>query len=842
MVSAPIRIANCSAFYGDRLSAAREMVDGGPIDVLSGDWLAELTMLVLAKDQRRDRAGGYAHTFLAQMEQVMGGCLDRGVKVVSNAGGLSPGPCAEAIEALADKLGLDPVVAYVEGDNLLPRLDELRAAGVVFSHMKTGEPLGNRPVLSANAYLGGWGIAEALRQGADIVVTGRVTDAALVLGPAAWRHEWQRDNWDALAGAVVAGHVIEGGTQATGGNYAFFRELPGLEHPGFPIAEVAADGGSVITKHPGQGGQVSTGTVTAQLLTKIDGPAYLTPDVTARFDSIRLTEVGTNRVRISGVKGDSPPTTTKVAINYQGGFRSTTTLYLAGLDIEEKAALLERALWASLPGGREALASADVTLLRTDRPDPSTNEEAFAELRITVKDPDEHKVGRAFSARVTELAQASYPGLFTDGLTAGATAYGGYWPALLPASAVWQEVVIGGHRTTVDPVACPSPPVVASVPLVTSPVAPGGTTVRAPLGRAFGARSANQGGNATLGVWARSGAGYRWLTEFLTVPQLQGLLPEMAVFHVDRSELPNLRALNFVIHGLLGEGGAASSRLDPEAKSLGEWLRARTVDATGHAARVMEMVRYEVVGGVATLTMDQPENRNAMTVAMLNGLGDGLAAAVADRAVRVVVLTNTGPAFSAGANLSADRGEGPPEEPRFGLADVLAAILDSPKPVVARIAGHCVGGGVGLAAACDLSVAREDVRFGFSEVRLGVAPAIISVVCLPKLRRADALELFLTGERISAGRAAAVGLITSAVPADELDQSVGTLVDKLMVAGPAALAAAKRLVFEVPPLDRRAAFERTTALSADLFASAEAAEGIAAFREKRQPAWVPTDR
>jgi hypothetical protein len=577
-VTAPLRIANCSGFYGDRLSAAREMVDGGPIDVLTGDWLAELTMLILARNQQRDPAAGYARTFLTQMEQVMGDCLDRGIKVVSNAGGLSPRACAEAVEALADKLGLTPVVAYVEGDNLVPRLEELRAAGVAFSHMDTGEPLGNRQVLTANAYLGGWGIAEALRRGADIVVTGRVTDAALVVGPAAWHHGWRRDDWDPLAGAVVAGHVIECGAQATGGNYAFFTEVPGLEHPGFPIAEVAADGSSVITKHPGQGGQVSTGTVTAQLLYEIGGPAYLNPDVTARFDSIQLADEGINRVRVSGVKGDSPPDSAKVALNYQGGFRSTTTLYLAGLDIEQKAALAERALWASVPGGRESFASVDVALVRTDRPDPATNEEALAALRITVKDPDERKVGRAFSARVTELALASYPGLFGDGLTAGAAAYGVYWPALVPSSAVWQEVVIGGQQTVVESVVCPSPPVVAQVPLITSPVAPGGTTVRMALGRVFGARSGDKGGNANLGVWARSGAGYRWLTEFLTVEELRRLLPEAAPLRVDRYELPNLRALNFVIYGLLGEGVAASTRLDAQAKSLGEWFRAREVD------------------------------------------------------------------------------------------------------------------------------------------------------------------------------------------------------------------------------------------------------------------------
>jgi Acyclic terpene utilisation family protein AtuA len=578
-VTTPIRVANCSGFYGDRLSAAREMVAGGPIDVLTGDWLAELTMLVLAKNMLRDPAAGYARTFVTQMEQVMGDCLDRGIKVVSNAGGLAPARCAGAVQTVADKLGLNPVIGYVEGDDLMPRLAELRAAGAELRNSDTGDPLGERPVLTANAYLGGWGIAEALARGADIVITGRVTDAALALGPAAWHHGWRRDDWDALAGAVVAGHVIECGAQATGGNFAFFTEVPGLEHPGFPIAEVAADGSSVITKHPGQDGLVSVDTVTAQLLYEIDGAAYLNPDVTARFDSIRLAADGPDRVRISGVRGDSPPATAKVALNYQGGWRSTVTLYLTGLDIEEKAALVERALWAGIPGGRDVFDAVDVTLLRTDKPDPVTNADAMAQLRITVKDADEHKVGRAFSARVTELALASYPGMFGDGLTGGARAYGVYWPTAVPAGILRQSVVVGGNRTVVAPVLPPDPPVVAEVEAVRGATVPGGgAVVRAPLGRVAGARSGDKGGNANLGVWARSDAAYAWLAGFLTVPQLKDLLPETAPLPVERHDLPGLRALNFVIAGLLGEGVAASTRLDPQAKSLGEWLRAREVD------------------------------------------------------------------------------------------------------------------------------------------------------------------------------------------------------------------------------------------------------------------------
>jgi len=571
-----VRIANCSGFYGDRLSAAAEMVDGGPIDVLTGDWLAELTMLILAKSRARSSAAGYARTFVTQLEQVMGSCLDRGIKVVSNAGGLNPRGCADAIAAVADKLGLAPAIAYVEGDDLLPRLDELRADGVTFDNLDTGEPLGDRAVLTANAYVGGWGIAEALARGADIVVTGRCTDAALTVGPAAWWHGWSTGDLDRLAGAVVAGHVIECGPQATGGNYAFFDEVPGLEHPGFPIAEVAADGSSVITKHPGHGGLVSVETVTAQLLYEIGGPRYLNPDVTARFDTIRLASDGPDRVRIDGVRGEPPPPTLKVSMNFQGGYRTTTTLMLTGLDIEKKAALAERSLWASIPGGREAFAETTVELIRSDHPDPATNEQAVAQLRITVKDPDENKVGRALSAKVTELALASYPGLFGAG-PAGTQAYGVYWPAVVPARFVRQEVVVAGDRTFIQSQPAAGEP----FPLrdsTTPPSAPDGPTRRAPLGLVAGARSGDKGGNANLGVWARTDDAYTWLASYLTVDRLRELMPEARELDVQLYELPGLRALNFVLVGLLGEGVASSTRMDAQAKGLGEYLRAKIVD------------------------------------------------------------------------------------------------------------------------------------------------------------------------------------------------------------------------------------------------------------------------
>ncbi len=579
-MAAPIRIANCSGFYGDRLSAAQEMVDGGPIDVLTGDWLAELTMLILARSRAKRPGGGYARTFVEQIEHVMGTCLERGIKVVSNAGGLDPDHCAEAVAEVAAKLGLSPTIAYVNGDDLLPRLGELHGAGIDLAHFDTGQPIGDvTRFLTANAYLGCFGIVEALSLGADIVVTGRVTDAALVCGPAAWHHGWRRDDLDQLAGAVVAGHVIECGAQATGGNYSFFREVQGMTRVGFPWVEVAEDGSSIVGKHDGTGGEVSVGTVTSQLLYEIAGPSYLGPDVSARFDTIHLEQIAKDRVRISGVRGEDPPPTLKVATNEIGGFRKDLNVALTGLDIEAKARLVEDAFWLACPFSPGDFDSVTTKLNRTDKVDPSTNEEAVATWRLTLKDHDERKVGRAVADVVVEMALATIPGFFTLGFSlSSGSPFGVYRPAVVARDLVPQYVtVLGGTRTVVDSLA---PGARREVLVANDPPvgAASGPTTWAPLGQLVGARSGDKGGHANLGIFVRSDPAWSWLDGFMSADRLRQLLPETAPLVIDRYRLPFLRAVNFVIHDFLDEGVAAATRQDAQAKSLGEWLRSRYVE------------------------------------------------------------------------------------------------------------------------------------------------------------------------------------------------------------------------------------------------------------------------
>ncbi|MEO3772259.1 acyclic terpene utilization AtuA family protein [Micromonospora sp. B9E7] len=546
-----IRVGNASGFYGDRFTAWREMLDGGELDVLTGDYLAELTMLILARDRLRDPDLGYAKTFLRQLETCLGTALERGVRIVTNAGGLNPAGLATAIDSLAARLGLPAKVGYVEGDTI-QRTD----------------------ALSANAYLGAFGIAACLDGGADVVVTGRVTDASLVVGPAIARYGWSRDDLDQLAGATVAGHLVECGAQVTGGNFSFFTELPdGGHRPGFPIAEVHADGSAVLTKHPGTGGAVTVETVTAQLLYEVGGPAYLGPDVVTRLDTVTLSPDGPDRVRVSGVRGTPPPATLKVGVNNLGGFRNSMTFVLCGLDIEAKAALVRGQVEEAV--GKDGL---EFTLARTDHPDAADTEAASALLHVHLRHGDKTRAGRAFSAAAVELALASYPGCTLTTLPGDATPYGVFTADEVPQDAVAQVAVLpGGERVPIAPPTSTAPtPEDETTP--GGNVAVGGPTRRGALGELVGARSGDKGGDANLGVWARNDAAYAWLRDWLTVARLAELLPETAPLPVRRYELPNLRAVNFVIEGLLGAGVAASTRFDPQAKALGELLRARLVD------------------------------------------------------------------------------------------------------------------------------------------------------------------------------------------------------------------------------------------------------------------------
>jgi hypothetical protein len=539
--------------------------------------MAEVTMAVLAKQRAKNPALGYVPTFLKQIAPVLSEIVGRDIRVVVSAGGLNPSGLADAMRALATKVGVTCTVAVVAGDDLLGRIGELREANDGFRSTESGAPLPAEAGFAhtANAYLGAWGIVRALQEGARIVLCSRVTDASLVVGAAAFWHGWARDDWDRLAGAVAAGHVIECGPQATGGNFSSFREIADLSRPAFPIAEVAADGTSVICKHDGQPGAVTVGTVTAQLVYEVQSTRYLNPDVVTRLDTIELEQVGPDRVAIRGAVGEPPPETTKVAITCRGRFRNELTLAFVGLDIDDKIALFERTTRTLVDPAKVTL---DLTRIGTAKVDADSQDEATVLLRVVATSEDEEAVGRAFSSGLIEQALSSYPGMFATEVPGGAREATRYFPTKVRQIDVEHTVTHDDGRVEI----VAAPPVMRPVrdtpPSSVVEALSFGETVRGPLGLVVDARSGDKGSDANVGLWARTDEAYAWLSAELSVSRFRQLLPEAASLTIERYDLPNLRALNFIVRGLLSGGAIATGRFDRQAKALGEFIRSRWVE------------------------------------------------------------------------------------------------------------------------------------------------------------------------------------------------------------------------------------------------------------------------
>ncbi len=343
-----VRVASGQGFWGDWLEAPRRQVEGGPVDYLMLDYLAEVTMSILQKQKERDPRMGYARDFVGAMESVLPAVAGRGVRVIANAGGENPPACAAAVREIARGHGASIPIGVVTGDDLLPRLDELIAEGHPLANMETGEPLSTirDRVLSANAYIGSEPIVEALRRDARIVITGRSTDTALTMAPLRHEFGWSATDWDRLAAGIVAGHIIECGAQCSGGNCLVdWRDIPDLPDVGYPNVEGREDGSFVVTKHPGTGGRISVATVTEQLVYEMGDPtSYITPDVVADFTTIRLESDGPDRVRVFGIGGRPSTDKLKVSIAYRAGFKAVGTLVYAWPDALEKASVADRVL------------------------------------------------------------------------------------------------------------------------------------------------------------------------------------------------------------------------------------------------------------------------------------------------------------------------------------------------------------------------------------------------------------------------------------------------------------------------------------------------------------------
>ena len=452
-----IRIGNGQGFWGDSVDAPVNLLRGGEIDYIGMDYLAEVTLSIMMRQKLKNPTRGYATDFVGFIRRVLPELKERGVRVITNAGGLNPKACREQIFEVARELGVEGLrVGVVEGDDILPQLPQLVADGYELKHMETGEPIADvlGEVTSANAYLGAWPVVEALDQGADIVLCGRVTDTALALAPMAHEFGWSPENFDLMAAGTVAGHILECGAQCTGGNFSRWWEVPDLWNVGFPIVEGHEDGTFVVTKHDGTGGMVTEETVAEQLLYEMGSPTeYLTPDVTADFTSIRLASDGNDRVRVQGIKGQARTPFLKISASYLAGYKASGELTVSGPRAVDKAKLCAEVVW-------KRLERAGVTFDESDRLEelvghsaclpgilPSTPEPPEVVLRLGVRDADRSKVER-FGKELAPLVTSGPPGVtgFAGGRPKPQKIVA-YWPALIA-----REVVEQGVHVTVEEV------------------------------------------------------------------------------------------------------------------------------------------------------------------------------------------------------------------------------------------------------------------------------------------------------------------------------------------------------------------------------------------------------
>lgn len=583
-MSKQIVIANCGGFWGDDPTAAARQVQGGPIDYLVMDYLAEVTMAILHKQMARRPELGYAGDFLTQLRDVLVDCVDNDITIISNAGGVNPHGCRLAVEALAAELGVaDKVrVGVVTGDDIYPELDDILASEPL-NHMETGEPLSGirDQVMSANAYLGADPIVKALEMGANIVICGRVTDTGVTLAPMVYEFGWAADDWDRIAAGIVGGHIIECGLQACGGNFTDWQLVPSHENMGYPLLEVESDGTFVVTKHPDTGGLVSVHTVGEQLLYEMGSPAYLAPDCVAHFDSIQLSNDGPNRVRVEGVKGSPPPPTLKVSVSFQNGYRAFGRLLISGPDTLAKARKLEEVFWSSV-GGRDNFDDARSQLIGWDGTHPplTIREPSEVILQVAVRDADRDKIDKLFAPQVVPKVLGTIPGVtvLADQGRPRASDVVGYWPALLSRGAVKTQVQVGDNVVDVVlPQFSSDAGAGVDSPEVNVEFEPTGETATVPLSRLALGRSGDKGDTSNVGLIARSPAIYGWLVETITEDFVKERFAGIARGGVDRFELPNLISLNFLIHESLGGGGTMSLLADAQGKSYAQYLLATEV-------------------------------------------------------------------------------------------------------------------------------------------------------------------------------------------------------------------------------------------------------------------------
>lgn len=596
-------IGNAGGYWGDDPYALRRQVHGElNLDYISIDFLAEITMSILQKQKAKDPQAGYARDFITTLEPVLETCLKRGIRIITNAGGVNPQACARAVLALSKRLGLKVRVAVVEGDDVFPQLADLTAQGVSLENMETGEDFSkyqNR-VQCANAYFGALPVAKALAHNPDIVICGRVTDTGITLAPLIHEFGWQQDDYDKLAHGIVAGHIIECGAQATGGNFTDWQKVPSFIDIGFPIVECYSDGTFFVTKHPKTGGMVSLQTVREQLLYEMGSPqSYLTPDVIADFSTIQLEAAGEDRVRVSQIKGRAPTDLLKVSLAYDDGYKCGGTLIISGPDVRAKAEMFARVFWIRLESElKKAGFSETVQHKNTEYVgDDSTHKGMLKKhdaieilLKISVRDTDKNKLA-IFRKLLPSLILSGPSGVAVTGGAPTISDVVSYWPALIPQQHALPHVAVyegddsqpisstqdlhwpvtQGHPHAEGPVNDPWPSRLVTA-LSTD------KTVRVCLMEIAHARSGDKGDTVNIGLIGRSPACYVWLRENITAEKAQDWFHSLCKGQVHRYCVPHLWALNFLLEHSLGGGGTMSLQIDAQGKTFSQALLRCEVD------------------------------------------------------------------------------------------------------------------------------------------------------------------------------------------------------------------------------------------------------------------------
>ncbi len=598
-MSEPLRIANASGYWGDDLTALRRQIEGGPVDVVTMDFLAEITMSILQKQVQRNPATGFAVDFVDQLDDVMELAMEKNVTIISNAGGVRPLACGEAIAARADAKGLSPRVGVVAGDDLMDRIGSWHADGVDMSNMDDGRPFGEiiDRVSSANAYFGAAPVVRALAEGAQFIVTGRVTDTGITLAPMIHHFGWAPDDWDRMAAGIIAGHILECGAQSTGGNFTDWQDVPSFHNVGYPIVEMEEDGSFVVTKHPGTGGLVNVATVREQLVYEMGDPAaYLTPDVVVDFGSIRLEAAGPDRVRVSGVTGAAPTDLLKVSVSYGDGFKASGGVIVCGPNAAAKADAFGDILWGRLPEFEATLTEA-VGADATWGPLSPNRDSAEVMARFGVRDHDKAKV-REFSKMVPAMVLSGPPGVGVIGGRPPVQDVVAYWPCLIPRNLCEAEVVVmgGGDRLETS-VPFEGPTGVGRVePSGDDPIiraagpAESGEKVTVKLAMLAHGRSGDKGDTCNIGIIARHPALYDWLVETLTAKRVAEAFTGIAFGDVERFEVPNIDAVNFLLHECLGGGGTLSLHIDAQGKTYSHALLNIDVEIDRSLAELVDAV------------------------------------------------------------------------------------------------------------------------------------------------------------------------------------------------------------------------------------------------------------